>query len=113
VSGLREQLLKLGAHVVVSVRRIVLHLPTATPQLHAWQAIALALGASVVNPPRIAAPVPPNRRASRGVEGGAVGVSGAHTVLRRTAHPVSAGPRALTPFHRHPCPTPIDSFPPR
>lgn len=28
---LRERLLKLGVHIVVSVRRIVLHLPTATP----------------------------------------------------------------------------------
>ena len=45
VSGLRERLLKLGAHVLVSVRRIVLHLPTATPDLDAWRRIALALGA--------------------------------------------------------------------
>jgi hypothetical protein len=45
VSWLRERLLKLGAHVVVSVRRIVLHLPTATPDRHAWRQIALALGA--------------------------------------------------------------------
>jgi hypothetical protein len=45
VSGLRERLLKLGVHVVVSVRRIVLHLPTATPDLDAWRRIALALGA--------------------------------------------------------------------
>lgn len=45
VSGLRERLLKLGAHVVVSVRRIVLHLPTATPHLDAWRDIARALGA--------------------------------------------------------------------
>jgi len=45
VTGLRERLLKLGVHVVVSVRRIVLHLPTSTPFLHAWRHIALALGA--------------------------------------------------------------------
>jgi hypothetical protein len=45
VSGLRERLLKLGVHVGVSVRRIVLHLPTATPDLDAWRRIALALGA--------------------------------------------------------------------
>ena len=45
VSGLRERLLKLGVQVVVSVRRIVLHLPTATPDLHAWRQIAVALGA--------------------------------------------------------------------
>ena len=45
VSGLRDRLLKLGVHVVVSVRRIVLHLPTATSDLDAWRQIALALGA--------------------------------------------------------------------
>ena len=45
VTWLRERLLKLGVQVVVSVRRIVLHLPTATPDLHAWRRIALALGA--------------------------------------------------------------------
>jgi len=45
VTGLRERLLRLGVHVVVSVRRIVLHLPTSTPFLHAWRSIALALGA--------------------------------------------------------------------
>jgi len=45
VTWLRERLLKLGVHVVVSGRRIVRHLPTATPDLHAWRQIALALGA--------------------------------------------------------------------
>ena len=45
VTWLRDRLLKLGAHVVGSVRRVVLHLPTATPDLHAWRQIALALGA--------------------------------------------------------------------
>jgi len=45
VTWLRDRLLKLGAHVVRSARRIVLHLPTATPDLHAWRRIALALGA--------------------------------------------------------------------
>jgi hypothetical protein len=45
VTGLRERLLKLGVHVVVSVRRIVLHLPRSTPDFHAWRHIALALGA--------------------------------------------------------------------
>jgi Transposase DDE domain group 1 len=45
VTWLRDRLLKLGAHVVVSVRRVVIHLPTATPDLHAWRHIALALGA--------------------------------------------------------------------
>jgi hypothetical protein len=46
VTGLRERLLKLDVHVVVSVRRIVLHLPTSTPDLTAWRRIALALGAA-------------------------------------------------------------------
>jgi hypothetical protein len=45
VTWLRERLLTLGVHVVVSVRRIVLHLPIATPHLDAWRHIALALGA--------------------------------------------------------------------
>ncbi len=45
VTTLRERLLKLGVHVVRSVRRIVLHLPTSTPFLDAWRHIALALGA--------------------------------------------------------------------
>jgi len=45
VPWLRERLLKLGVQVVVSVRRIVLHLPTATPDLDAWRQVALALGA--------------------------------------------------------------------
>ena len=45
VTGLRDRLLKLGVHVVVSVRRIVLHLPTSTADVTAWRHIALALGA--------------------------------------------------------------------
>lgn len=45
VSTLRERLLKLGVHVVRSVRRLVLHLPASTPDLDAWRHIALALGA--------------------------------------------------------------------
>ena len=45
VTWLRDRLLKLGAHVVVSVRRMVLHLPRSTPDRDAWQRIALALGA--------------------------------------------------------------------
>jgi hypothetical protein len=45
VTTLRERLLKLGVHVIVSVRRIVLHLPTSTPFVDAWRHIALALGA--------------------------------------------------------------------
>ena len=45
VTTLRERLLKLGVHVVSSVRRIVLHLPMSTPDLDAWRHIAVALGA--------------------------------------------------------------------
>ena len=45
VATLRERLLKLGVHVVRSVRRIVLHLPLSTPFRDAWRQIALALGA--------------------------------------------------------------------
>jgi hypothetical protein len=42
---LRERLLKLGARVVVSVRRMVLHLPASFPFLPAFRHVALALGA--------------------------------------------------------------------
>jgi hypothetical protein len=45
VSTLREHLLQIGAHVTVSVRRIVVHLPTCFPNLEAWNLIAFALGA--------------------------------------------------------------------
>jgi hypothetical protein len=42
---LRERLLKLGAHVVRSVRRVVLHLPHSFPFLDTFRHVALALGA--------------------------------------------------------------------
>jgi hypothetical protein len=42
---LRERLLKLGAHVVGSVRRVVVHLPAAFPFLPTFRQVALALGA--------------------------------------------------------------------
>lgn len=42
---LRERLLKLGAHVVGSVRRVVLHLPASFPFLNTFRQVALALGA--------------------------------------------------------------------
>jgi len=44
VERLRNQLLKVAARVVVSLRRIVLHLPRQFPGLAAWQRIALAAG---------------------------------------------------------------------
>ena len=45
VSTLRERFLKLGAQVVVSVRRIVLHLPQSFPYLDGFHHLALCLGA--------------------------------------------------------------------
>ena len=45
VPWLRDRLLKFGVQVVCSVRRIVLRLPRATPDLAAWRHIAFALGA--------------------------------------------------------------------
>jgi hypothetical protein len=46
VATLRDHLLKLGARVVSSVRRIVIHFPTSYPFLDDWQRLARALGAS-------------------------------------------------------------------
>lgn len=43
---LREQLIKLGAHLVTSVRRIVVHLPASYPFREAWSRVAMGLGAS-------------------------------------------------------------------
>lgn len=43
---LREQLMKLGAWVESSVRRIVLHLPATCLHRHDWQIIARNLGAA-------------------------------------------------------------------
>jgi hypothetical protein len=43
---LRERLLKLGARVVVSARRMVLHLPASFPFLDDFRKVAMALGAS-------------------------------------------------------------------
>ena len=45
VSTLREHFLKLGAQVIVSVRRIVLHLPQAFPYRDSFHLLALSLGA--------------------------------------------------------------------
>ncbi len=42
----RERLLKLGARVVSSVRRMVVHLPESFPFLATFRAVALSLGAS-------------------------------------------------------------------
>jgi Transposase DDE domain group 1 len=42
---LRERLLKLGAHVVSSVRRVVVHLPASFSFLPTFRKVALALGA--------------------------------------------------------------------
>lgn len=43
VSTLRKRLLKLGARVVRSVRRVLIHLPTSFPCLGSFRQIALAL----------------------------------------------------------------------
>ena len=45
VQTLRERLLKIGARDVVTVRRIVLHLPSSYPFLKDWARIASAVGA--------------------------------------------------------------------
>ena len=42
---LRERLLKLGAYVVVSVRRVAIHLPVSFPFLASFRQMALSLGA--------------------------------------------------------------------
>lgn len=46
VTTLRDRLLKIGARVVASARRYVLHLPRAFPDARAWQTIARRLGAA-------------------------------------------------------------------
>jgi hypothetical protein len=46
VSTLRDCLLKIGARIGSSVRRIVLHLPESFPFAHAWGTVAQSLGAS-------------------------------------------------------------------
>ena len=45
VSTLRERFLKLGARVVSSVRRIVLHLPQSFPYFHSFRRLAWSVGA--------------------------------------------------------------------
>jgi hypothetical protein len=45
VGTLREHFLKVGVRIVVSVRRIVLHLPRSYPFADEWKRVALALGA--------------------------------------------------------------------
>jgi hypothetical protein len=45
VATLREHFLKLGAQVIVTVRRIVLHLPQAFPYRDSFHRLALSLGA--------------------------------------------------------------------
>ena len=46
VTTLRDRFLKLGARLVVSARRVVVHLPLSCPSAHTWRHIALACGAS-------------------------------------------------------------------
>lgn len=47
VSTLRERLLKLGAVVKRSFRRIVIHLPLSCPWVQSWRTIAAAVGAQL------------------------------------------------------------------
>jgi hypothetical protein len=47
VSTLRERLLKLGAVVKHSFRRIVIHLPLSCPWVPVWRSIAVAVGAQL------------------------------------------------------------------
>jgi len=47
VSTLRDRLLKLGASVERSVRRIVIHLPLSCPWVPMWRTIAAAVGAQL------------------------------------------------------------------
>ena len=47
VSTLRERLLKLGAVVKRSIRRIVIHLPLSCPWIQSWRSIAAAVGAQL------------------------------------------------------------------
>jgi hypothetical protein len=42
---LRDRLLKIGARVVVSVRRFVLHLPASFAWLTPWKRLAVSFGA--------------------------------------------------------------------
>jgi hypothetical protein len=42
---LRDRFLKIGARLVVSVRRLVLHLPSSFPWLTPWRSLALSFGA--------------------------------------------------------------------
>jgi Transposase DDE domain group 1 len=44
-STLRQRFLKLGVQVVVSIRRIVLHLPESYPYLDSFHRLAVSLGA--------------------------------------------------------------------
>lgn len=48
VSTLRDRLLKIGARVVVSVRRRVLHFPKAYPWKELWVVAACAVGAATL-----------------------------------------------------------------
>jgi hypothetical protein len=48
VTTLRDRLLKIGTRVVVSVRRLVLHLPAAYPWKEVWRTAACAVGAAAL-----------------------------------------------------------------
>jgi DDE family transposase len=46
VSTIRDRFLKIGARVIESVRRIVVHLPASFPHVADWRKVALGLGAA-------------------------------------------------------------------
>ena len=84
VRWLRSQLLKLGAHVVGSIRRVVLHLPTATPDLHAWLSTVIQNSATCGH---LKFPHPWLITTMRRVPVGAVGRPSAPTI---SVHPAGA-----------------------
>jgi hypothetical protein len=46
VSTIRDRFLKIGARVIESVRRIVVHLPASFPHAADWRKVALGFGAA-------------------------------------------------------------------
>ena len=46
VGKLRERLIKIGARLKASTRRLVIHFPAACPWQETWKRIALAVGAT-------------------------------------------------------------------
>ena len=103
VSWLRDRLLKLGVHVVRSARRLVLHLPRATPYLDAWRHIALELGAQA----RRGAATVSLRRDRNRPQGEAVAAPPSALAIMPAGaphHAVTRRPRGRKPFTGRPRP---------